>query len=249
VLKRGAIVLAAAALTLAAAATSVPADRRGQACRLGGPDEIRQPPWARVQRATVLVDSVLLGAAPTVRASRPCWRVSVRGRPAQMIGVAERTLRARGRRVAPLVIVGLGYNSLWERGGRRFAYWAARFDREATSLIRTLRRLGARQVAWVTLREPTAAMVPPAALSQVRRYSYYFPWVNQRLRRLARRRRDLVLADWRAASDRRGLTYDAIHTNTRGSRVMARTIWGAVGREARRQASRRRPERLRPREP
>jgi hypothetical protein len=238
-----------AALVLAAGATSAPADRRGQACRLGGPDEIRRPPWARAQRATVLVDSVLLGAAPTVRATRPCWRVSVRGRPALMVGLAQRALRARGRRVAPLAIVGLGYNSLWERGGRRFAHWAARFDREAISLIRTLRHRGARQIVWVTLREPTAAMVPPAGLGQLRRYSYYFPWVNQRLRRLARRRRDVVLADWRAASDRRGLTYDAIHTNTRGSRVMARTIWGAVSREARRQASRRRPERLRPRVP
>jgi hypothetical protein len=102
---------------------------------------------------------------------------------------------------------------------------------------------------WVTLRQPTAGLVPPAGLGQVRRYSYYFPWVNQRLRRLARQRGDLVLADWRKASDRRGLTYDAIHVNTRGAGVMDRTIWRAVRREARRQADRRRPERLRPRRP
>ena len=246
---RGAIVLAVAALTLAAAASSTPAERRAQACRLGGPDELRQPSWARARRATMLVDSVLLSGKRALRAKRPCWRVSIRGRPALMVGVAERALRSRGRRVAPLVVVGLGYNSLWERGGRRHAYWAARFDREATDLLRTLRRLGARQIVWVTLREPSAGMVPPAGLDQVRRYSYYFPYVNQRLRRLDRRRRDLVLAHWRAASDRRGLTYDAIHVNTKGGKVMARTVWGAVSREARRQASRRRPERLGQRRP
>ena len=245
---RAAIVLAAAGLILAAAATSAPADR-AQGCRIGGPDEIRLPPWARAQRATFLVDSVLLSGKPRLKAKRPCWRTSFRGRPALMVGLAERALRARGRRVAPLVIVGLGYNSLWERGRRRFDHWAARFDREATALMRTLRRLGARQVVWATLREPTAPMVPPGGLFQVRRYAWYFPYVNQRLRRLDRRRRDLVLAHWRAASDRRGLTYDAIHVNTRGGRVMAKTIWGAVSREARRQASRRRPERLRPRPP
>jgi hypothetical protein len=244
---RRAIVLAAAALTVVASASSAPAERRAQACRLGGPDEIRQPQWARAQRATMLVDSVLLSGKQALKAKRPCWRVSIRGRPALMVGLAERALRSRGRPVAPLVVVGLGYNSLWERGRHRYAHWAARFDREATSLLRTLRRLGARQIVWVTLREPSAGMVPPAGLGQVRRYSYYFPYVNQRLRRLDRRRRDLVLAHWRAASDRRGLTYDAIHVNTKGAKVMARTVWGAVSREAQRQAGRRRPERLRPR--
>ncbi len=245
-LPRGAIALAAVALVVAAAASSAPADRRSQACRLGGPDEARQPSWARARRVTFLADSVLLSAKPALRSKR-CWRVSIRGRPALMIDDAERRLRGGARRVAPLAVVGLGYNSLWERGGRRFDYWAARFDRQATKLMRTLRRLGARQIVWVTLRQPTAAFVPPAGLSQVRRYSYYFPWVNQRLRRLARRRRDLVLANWRKASDRRGLTYDAIHVNTRGAGVMDRTIWRAVRREARRQAGRRHPERLRPR--
>ena len=126
-------------------------------------------------------------------------------------------------------MVGLGYNSLWERGGRRFGYWAARFDRQARALLRTLRRRGARQIVWVTLRQPTAGLVPPAGLGQVRRSSSYFPWVNQRLRGLARRRRDLVLADWRKASDRRGLTYDAIHVNTMGAGVMDRTICARCG--------------------
>jgi hypothetical protein len=160
----------------------------------------------------------------------------MRGRPALMVRIAEHELRVRGRRVSRLVVVGLGYNSLWEPGRRRYDVWARRFDSEARSLLRTLGRLGARQVVWVTLREPTARTVPPQARDELGQYSWYFPYVNERLRRLDRRRDDLVLADWARASDRPGMTYDSIHLNTRGATLMARTIWEAVSREARRQA-------------
>jgi hypothetical protein len=197
---------------------------------------VKLPAWARERRATVLVDSVLLGGFPALRSRRPCWRVAMYGRPALMIRIAERELRQRGGRVAPLVIVGLGYNSLWERGRRRHAYWAARFDREAKQLLRTLHRLGARQIVWVTLREPTIRTVPPLARGELGQYSWYFPYVNGRLRFLERRRDDIVLANWKTASDRPGLTYDSIHLNPAGAVLMARTIWQAVTDEARRQA-------------
>jgi lysophospholipase L1-like esterase len=184
----------------------------------------------------VLVDSVLLGGLPALRARRPCWRTVSYGRPALMVRIAEQELRHLGRPVAPLVIVGLGYNSLWERRRRRHAYWAARFDREAKELLRTLRRLGARQIIWVTLREPTAQTVPPHARGELGQYSWYFPYVNGRLRALDRRRDDLALANWKAASDRPGLTYDSIHLNPAGAALMARSIWQSVSNEARDQA-------------
>jgi lysophospholipase L1-like esterase len=152
-----------------------------------------------------------------------------------MIRVAERELRARRRRVAPVVVIGLGYNSLWERRRRRYRHWAARFDGEAHRLLRTLRRLGARQFVWVTLREPTRRTVPPGSRGELRQYSWYFPYVNERLHRLDRRRRDLVLADWAAVSKRRGLTYDTIHLNPKGARLMARTVRNAIRDEAVRQ--------------
>ena len=158
------------------------------------------------------------------------------GRPALMVRIAEQQLRARGRRVAPLVVVGLAYNSLWERRRHRHAYWAARFDRDARRLLRTLHRLGARQIVWVTLREPTRKTVPPRARSELGLYSWYFPYVNGRLRHLDRQRNDVVLANWKVASNRPGLTYDSIHVNPTGAALLADTIWGAVSREARRQA-------------
>ena len=207
----------------------------GPQCRPYHHGGAKQPMWARRRRMTVLVDSVLLSGGPQLREARPCWRVHLRGRPALMIRVAERELRAR-RRVAPLVVIGLGYNSLWERHRRHHRHWASRFDHEALRLLRTLRRLGARQFVWVTLREPTSATVPPAGRAELGQYAWYFPYVNQRLRRLDRRRKDLVLADWARASRRRGLTYDSIHLNRHGARVMARTIRRAIYAEAVRQA-------------
>jgi hypothetical protein len=157
------------------------------------------------------------------------------GRPALMIRIAEQELRQRARRVAPLVIVGLGYNSLWERHRRRHPYWAARFDGEAKRLLRTLHRLGAQQIVWVTLRQPVARTVPPQARGELDQYSWYFPYVNGRLRYLDRHRDDLVLANWKVASDRPGVTYDSIHLNPAGAALMARTTWQAVSDEARRQ--------------
>ena len=65
----------------------------------------------------------------------------------------------------------------------------------------------------MTLRQPTPRTVPPHAVGELGQYSWYFPYVNERLRRLDRRRDDLVLADWARASDRPGLTYDTIHLN------------------------------------
>jgi hypothetical protein len=137
--------------------------------------------------------------------------------------------------VAPLVVIGIGYNSLFQRHRRRYSYWAQRWDREAAWLLRTLRRKGARQFVWVTLRQPTRRTVPRYAIGELGYYSWYFPYVNERLRRLDRRRRDVALANWTRASNRNGITYDSIHLNSRGGPLMARTIRDAIRREARRQ--------------
>jgi len=165
----------------------------------------RPPAWFLARRATVLVDSVLLGGAPQLREAFPRWRMSVVGRPAIMLPAAESQVRAGGR-IAPLALVGVGYNSLWERGRRNHRTWAGRFDAQARALVRALRARGARQVVWVTLREAGRAVIPSGALWQYDAYAWYFPYVNERLRRLDGRRDDLVLADWAAVSRRAGIT-------------------------------------------
>jgi hypothetical protein len=40
---------------------------------------------------------------------------------------------------------------------------------------------------------------------------------------------ELALADWRSASKRLGLTYDFIHVNTSGARIMLRVLKVAMG--------------------
>lgn len=196
------------------------------------------PRWAKQPRMTVLVDSVLLSGKRAIRSGNRCRSIGLRGRPAWMIKQAERELRTDGRRVAPLVVIGIGYNSLFQRNRRRYDYWARRWDREAARLLATLRRRGARQFVWVTLREPTPRTVPRRSIGELRYYSWYFPYVNERLRRLDRHRGDVVLANWARASNRNGLTYDSIHLNARGGELMAQTIRRAIRREARRQARR-----------
>jgi hypothetical protein len=139
--------------------------------------------------------------------------------------------------VAPLVVVGLGYNSLWERDHRNYDVWAKRFDGEVSAFLRLLRQRGARQIVWVTLREPSLAVVSPSGRAQFQQYAWYFPYVNARVRRMARGRDDVVLADWQAVSNRTGLTYDLIHLNPRGAQRMAKVIEDTVRGEIHRQGS------------
>jgi hypothetical protein len=236
---RALVVAALAAFACAAVAAwgAEAAVARAPACRPYDPaKDPARPSWATRRHATLLVDSVLLSAYSGIKRAMPCWHLAKRGRPALMLRAAERELSAAGRRVSPLVVVGIGYNSLWERNRRNYGRWAARFDDEATRLVATLRRLGAQQIVWVTLREPRRATVPDNAVGELSQYAWYFPYVNARLRRLAGRDPAVALANWTKASDRPGVTYDTIHCNTRGALLMGRTIKRAIEDEARRQA-------------
>jgi hypothetical protein len=197
----------------------------------------RAPGWLSARRATVLVDSVLLGGVPALKEALRGWRTAIVGRPAVMVRSIEAEIRGGGG-VAPLAIVGVGYNSLWEKGRRNHGRWSAEFDRQARRLVSTLRARGARQIVWVTLRDARRSVIPSNSLWQHDDYAWYFPYVNERLRALDRSRDDLVLADWAAVSDRPGVTYDAIHLDPDGAALMARTIRSAITTEAVRQAAR-----------
>ena len=108
-----------------------------------------------------------------------------------------------------VVVVALGYNSLWERGREDFDYWSGLFDRNARRMVRTLHAAGARKIVWVTLRDAPRSAIEPEDLEQFDSFAWYFPWVNQRLQALDRERTDVSLADWTRLGDRRGITYDA----------------------------------------
>jgi len=201
------------------------------------PAQTVRPRWWTARRHTVLVDSVLLGGTVAMRETFRRWRIEIVGKPAVMLPAMRDQIAARSRPVTRLVVIGIGYNSLWERGRRNYATWARKFDSEARALLATLRRKGARQFVWVTLREARRAVIPPAAMWQHNRYAWYFPYVNERIRRLDRLRDDLVVAPWDEVSDRRGLTYDAIHLNPVGAKLMASTILATIRAEGQRQTN------------
>jgi hypothetical protein len=194
------------------------------------------PKWFTRRLATVLVDSVLLGGVSALRETMKQWRLSVVGRPAIMVKLLDAELTQSGQHVAPLVIAGIGYNSLWERDRKNYQLWAAEFDRRAQHLLGTLKRAGAQQFAWVTLRHARRSVIPSNSLWQYRDYAWYFGYVNERLSVLDHKRDDLVRANWASVSNRPGITYDAIHLNPQGAALMARTIQSAVKDEAARQA-------------
>lgn len=205
----------------------------GPQCRPHHRGPASLPAWARPRRMTVLTDSVLLGATPTLRAAKPCWRVRASGTLA--IQVRDGVEWLHQKRVAPLVVIGLGNNSSWERHRAHYGFWAHKFDADSRKLLKELRRRGARQFVWLTVRDAKRRYVPRQYWPQIHDH-YFMPYVNERLRRLDRSRDDLVLADWDMASRRPGLTYDTIHVNGRGARLMTRTIRTTIDAEASRQA-------------
>src|SRR3954454_16786312 len=127
---------------VAVAATLVPAAPAIAGCPERDP---QMPYWARARTMTVLNDSVLLSGESALRRGMPCWHIRLIGRPALMLPAADQEIRSRNMHLAPLVVVGIGYNTLWQRHGYRHAYWAGRFDREANHLLHTLFTHGAQQ--------------------------------------------------------------------------------------------------------
>jgi hypothetical protein len=182
-------------------------------------------------RLTLVTDSVGLGAVTALRETMDRWRVRVIGEPALMLDAAADELQDDPERLDKVVVVALGYNSLWERNREDYDYYSAKFDREAGRLLRVIRAMGGRKIVWVTLRDPDRANVPAQGAYQFRTYAWYFHYVNERLHRLAQANGELVLADWAAISNRRGLTYDAIHLDPDGALAYARMVRRAVENE------------------
>ena len=189
---------------------------------------------AATPSVTVVGDSVLAGAQEELTAALSANgipTVDYRAEPAWQVDDAARAMAAEGRPVGELVIIGLGYNSLWERDRRDFDSWAAAFDRDVDQLLATLRSLGGKRFVWVTLREPSPANIPAMGREQERLYVWYFPYVNERLDLVPSRNPDTVLADWAGVSNTAGVTYDAIHLTDDGIRLMLGTILPAAGLE------------------
>jgi hypothetical protein len=180
---------------------------------------------------TVITDSVLLGARQTFVGDLGTagWQVDYRGHVAMTIPHEIQDLHKPGPVLGSVVVVGLGYNTSWQRNRANFKAWSDQFDREAENLLATLREQGAKSIVWVTLREPSASVVPRLAKAEFNSAAWYFPYVNERLHALQQRHPDLLLADWAAISNRPGITYDTIHLNPDGARLMTNLVRTTLG--------------------
>lgn len=182
---------------------------------------------------TIWGDSVFYGAySPFLKRELRPWDLRFRGYVNLTVAGADKGIRQRRQRMRELVVVGLGYNSNWERDRRNYKFWAGQFDRQALGLVRTLRRFGARRILWVTLREPDRSNVPKELYPALEKHAWYFPYVNERLRRLDRRREDVTIANFTPVADRLGITWDTIHLNPKGSALLARTIERGIDKAA-----------------
>jgi SPOR domain len=236
-LRVGTAILALAALSLA---MSRGADARsgandGVTASLKAPPiepALRGPPldpsWPK--HVYVITDSVMLGAKQAFIKSLPDWEVTYAGRPALMIRKALPEVRQQ-RALGPVAVVALGYNSIWEKDRHNFKRWSDQFDATVEEMLVSLKERGARKIVWVTLRELTPDLVPSSGVSasQYRRYAWYFPYVNERLRAIKDRHPEMALADWAGAAHQTGLTYDAIHLNPRGAELMTDVVKVAMG--------------------
>jgi hypothetical protein len=186
------------------------------------------------KRLVVVTDSVLLGATPTLVKSLSDWQVTVVGRSALMMRDAVEALRQQPGATAPVIVVGLGHNSVWEKDRKNFARWSATFDKSAEDLLALLRQRGAQKIVWLTLRELTSDLLPKTgdSLAQYREWCWWFPYVNERLRAIKQRHPDMALADWTTVGRRPGVTYDSVHVNVQGAQLMTALIRVAIGIDA-----------------
>ena len=143
-----------------------------------------RPEWPKT--LTLLSDSVTLAVAKSLPAALPGWKVEVLGRPALMVKqVVPEFLNARS--VGSVVVIGLGYNSLFEKDRKNFERWSGVWDRGAERLLADLKACGAKKLVWITLREPSPELVTEAGRDQYREYAWFFPYVNERIHALAAR--------------------------------------------------------------
>jgi hypothetical protein len=194
------------------------------------------PSWPK--QLVVVTDSVLLGATPTLVKSLSDWRVSVVGKSSMMIPAAVEALRRQPGAAAPVVVVGLGHNSVWEKNRKNFERWSALFDKSVQDLLTLLRQRGTRKIVWLTLRELTPDLLPNSDVSSLeyresawvhREWAWWFPYANERLRAIKQQNPDMALADWTTVARRPGVTDDGIHVNVPGAELMTALIRVVIG--------------------
>ena len=183
------------------------------------------PSWPKT--LTVITDSVAVVVGNPLRTALPGWHVTVKGRPALMVNQAVPEF-FKGKNVGSVVVVGLGYNSQFEKNRKNAARWVGMWDYRAELIVKSLEQRGAKKIIWITLREPSLEVVTRKGQSQYDMYAWFFPYVNERIRALAERHSEVSVADWASVSNVPDVTVDLIHLNKAGAKLMADVIARSV---------------------
>jgi hypothetical protein len=183
----------------------------------------------------VMTDSVLLGAKTQLTKGLHAagWEVTIDGRPAIMLHIANKEIKQH-KTLPEVAVIAVGYNTLWENNRRNFSKWSQRFDKQAEEIYTTLTERGVKKVVWVMLREiseKNISMKNKSARNQLEKAGFYFPYVNERLKAMRERHPDMGLVDWPTAGASIGNTYDAIHLNPKGADTMTAEIMKTIGLE------------------
>jgi hypothetical protein len=112
-------------------------------------------------------------------------------------------IESMGRRLGPVVVMGVGYND-----------WQLVYPRDTQLVLAALRQAGVRHVLWLTLREARHSYIP----------------MDDDIRRLARANPDVTIVDWNRYSRSHPAWFgpDGLHLSVAGATAMATLLHKAL---------------------
>ncbi len=175
---------------------------------------------ATVHRLYVLSDSVMLGAAPDIHRAFAGWDVTIAGRQGLFANDAAELAWADRAAVGDTAVVAVGYNyPIWN---------PALFDTWIDQMLTRLTDAGAKRVYWITLRNLVPGADPIRSVWEQSGIYRHYPEANTKLTAALARWPQLALIDWATTGAGAGLTWDGIHLNPAGAKLMAALIHDEV---------------------
>lgn len=168
----------------------------------------------------VVSDSVVLGAVNDIHRAFLGWNVTIAGRQGLFADDAAELAWANRAAIGDTAVVAVGYN---------YPVWnPALFDTWIDQMLTRLTEAGAKRVYWITLRN----LVPGAdgVQSVWEKSGIYrsYPEANAKLAAAKARWPQLALVPWHEVGAGGGLTWDGIHLNPAGAKLMATLIHDEV---------------------
>ena len=171
-------------------------------------------------RLFVVSDSVVLGAASAIHNAFGGWNVTIIGRSGLFANDAAELVWNDRAAVGKVAVVAVGYN---------YPVWnPALFDTWIDQMMTRVTAAGAEHVLWVTLRNLVPGQDPIRSVWEQTGIYRHYPEANAKLVAAIARWPQLQLVDWSTVGAGQGLTWDSIHLNPTGAKLMAGLIHDEV---------------------